>query len=70
VILPHGLYYGPVDQPSADAAIDAYRRGEVVLDRFRGRAGQSDAAQAAEYSIRARTGLRGIDDVVTGADAC
>ncbi|MGH3166589.1 MAG: sucrase ferredoxin [Trebonia sp.] len=27
VILPHGLYYGPVDGPAARAAIDAYQRG-------------------------------------------
>jgi hypothetical protein len=58
-----------VDPPSANAAIDAYRRGEVVLDRFRGRAGQSERAQAADYSIRARTGLRGIDEVAPGATA-
>ncbi len=69
VILPHGLYYGPVDWSSAEAAIDAYHRGEIVLDRFRGRAGQPESVQAAEYVIRRRTGLRRIDDVLTGTQA-
>jgi hypothetical protein len=50
VILPHGLYYGPVSAGLAAAAIDAYQGGAVVADRFRGRAGQSRAAQEAEYA--------------------
>ncbi len=69
VILPHGLYYGPADDSCAEAAIDAYRRGEVVLDRFRGRAGQSECAQEAEYHLRRRTGSRGIDDVQSALDS-
>jgi hypothetical protein len=40
VLLPHGLYYGPVTVALAAAAIDAYQRGSVVVDRYRGRAGQ------------------------------
>lgn len=39
VLLPHGLYYGPVDLATATAAITAYERGEVLQDRYRGRAG-------------------------------
>ena len=31
VILPHGLYYGPVAVAAAEAAIAAYQRGEVLL---------------------------------------
>ena len=50
VILPHGLYYGPVGVGSAAAAIDAYQRGSVVVDRYRGRAGQARADQEAEYA--------------------
>ncbi len=49
VLLPHGLYYGPVAGTSATAAIDAYQRGEVVLDRYRGRAGQPQDVQQAEF---------------------
>jgi len=34
----------------AAAAIDAYQRGSVVADRYRGRAGQPRADQEAEYA--------------------
>lgn len=49
VILPHGLYYGPVAGSAAEAAIAAYQRGEVLLDRYRGRAGQPQDIQQADY---------------------
>jgi hypothetical protein len=63
VCLPHGLYYGDLDAAHADSAVAAYLRGEVVLDRFRGRAGLPEPAQAAEHFVRLRTGLLGVDDV-------
>jgi hypothetical protein len=50
VMLPHGLYYGPVGLDAAAAAIDAYQRGEVLPDRYRGRAGQPRAVQEVEYA--------------------
>ena len=50
VILPHGLYYGPVSVALAATAIDAYQRGAIVPERYRGRAGQPRAAQEAEYA--------------------
>ncbi|MEV4460278.1 sucrase ferredoxin [Microbispora sp. NPDC049633] len=56
VCLPHGLYYGSMSQAAAIAAANAYRHGEVVLDRFRGRAGIPEPLQAAEHFVRAHTG--------------
>jgi hypothetical protein len=50
VILPHGLYYGPVSVDGAATAIDAYRQGRVVASRYRGRAGVPASVQAAEYA--------------------
>jgi hypothetical protein len=50
VILPHGLYYGPVTVGLAAAAIDAYQRGALGPERYRGRAGQPRAVQEAEYA--------------------
>ena len=50
VLLPHGLYYGPVAGTSATAAIAAYQRGEVLLDRYRGRAGQPRDVQEAGHA--------------------
>ncbi|WP_245691134.1 sucrase ferredoxin [Sinosporangium album] len=55
VCLPHGLYYGSMSQAAALAAADAYRRGEITLDRFRGRAGIPEPSQAAEHFVRAHT---------------
>jgi len=56
VLLPHGLYYGPVTVVLAAAAIDAYQRRSVVVDRYRGRAGQPQAEQEAEYARLAEGG--------------
>ena len=50
VILPHGLYYGPVSADRAAAAIDAYQQGLVIESRYRGRAGLPAAGQAAEHA--------------------
>src|SRR5438552_2798415 len=57
VILPRGLYYGPVAVSPAAAAIDAYQRGAVVVDGYRGRAGQARADQEAEYARLAEAGV-------------
>lgn len=74
VCLPHGLYYGSLRPAEAVAAVEAYQRGEVVLDRLRGRAGQPEPAQAAEHFVRAHTGISGVDAVtvesVTGNSPC
>jgi hypothetical protein len=56
VILPHGLYYGPVGVDLATAAIGAYERGTVLPDRYRGRAGQPKSTQEAEHERLARDG--------------
>jgi Sucrase/ferredoxin-like len=56
VILPHGLYYGPVGLAEATAAISAYQRGAVTPERYRGRAGQPQPAQRAEHARLARAG--------------
>jgi hypothetical protein len=56
VILPHGLYYGPVGLEAASAAIDAYQRGAVALDRYRGRAGTPGPAQEADHERLASSG--------------
>jgi hypothetical protein len=57
VILPYGLYYGPVGLDAATAAIAAYQRGAVAPDRYRGRAGQPKPTQEAEHALLAQTGM-------------
>lgn len=63
VCLPHGLYFGRLDPDHAARVVDAYERGVVDLDHYRGRAGEPFAAQAAEHFLRAREGLVGVDDL-------
>jgi hypothetical protein len=57
VILPHGLYYGPVGVDAAAAAISAYQRGAVAPGRYRGRAGQPKPTQEAEHALLTQTGM-------------
>lgn len=67
VLLPHGLYYGRVDESSALTATGAYLSGELDLDHLRGRASFPVAVQAAEIELRRRLGVtRIVDVVVTG----
>ena len=63
VCFPHGLYFGRVSAVDAVPVSDAYTRGEIVLDRYRGRSAYSPAVQAAEERIRRTHGLNGVDDL-------
>ncbi len=61
--LPHGLYYGRLDRPSAAAVLDELLAERVHLDPYRGRSCHSFAVQAAERAVRLDTGLLGLDDL-------
>lgn len=61
VCLPHGIYYGRLTPADAEAIVDSYRRGEILLEHFRGRACFSPAVQAAEYYLRQQSGILGLD---------
>jgi hypothetical protein len=60
VVLPHGLVLG---RAGSSAAAEA-ERGQIELESFRGRASFAPAVQAADWFVREREGLRGIDDLV------
>jgi hypothetical protein len=64
VCLPHGLYFGHVAPEEGAAVVAAYRAGEIVLERYRGRSCFPMVVQAAEILVRQQLGLRGLDDVV------
>ncbi|MEU5879343.1 sucrase ferredoxin [Spirillospora sp. NPDC047279] len=72
VCLPHGIYYGDLGTTEAVRAVDAYLKGEVVLDRLRGRAGMPEPAQAAEHFVRVQTGSLAVAAIsvtsLTGTD--
>jgi hypothetical protein len=55
VVLPWGLYYGPVEPRDADALADSIARGEILLPAYRGRASLPRPVQAAETFVRRTT---------------
>lgn len=64
VCFPDALYFGRVGASSALGVTEAYERGEVSLEHYRGRSSFPPAVQAAERELRAALGLTRIDDVV------
>jgi hypothetical protein len=66
---PHGLCFGRVPAARGPEIVAALEAGEIVLEHFRGRAGEPPVVQAADVLVRRRLGLRGIGDVaVEGVD--
>jgi hypothetical protein len=63
VILPEGLYFGRCDGESAQLVLDAYERGEIHLDNYRGRSVLGFYQQAVDYFVRRELGLKAIDAV-------
>ncbi|HEX5532384.1 MAG TPA: sucrase ferredoxin [Actinomycetales bacterium] len=58
LVLPDGLYYGRVDAATAPGLAATHLRGELDLERLRGRSCYGFAAQAAEIHLRRTIGLR------------
>lgn len=52
VILPWGLYYGPVEPRDAGALAESLAREEIFLPAYRGRSSTSRPVQAAETFVR------------------
>ncbi|MFN2557774.1 MAG: sucrase ferredoxin, partial [Nitriliruptorales bacterium] len=70
ICFPHGLYYGRVGRDEGLEVVEAYERGLVDLDHYRGRAGLPFHVQAAEYFVRRHARLLGTDDLaVMGQEA-
>jgi hypothetical protein len=63
VILPDGLYFGRCDGESAQRVLDAYERGEIHLDNYRGRSVLRFYEQAVDYFVRRELGLTAIDAI-------
>lgn len=61
VLLPHGLYYGRVDDNDAVEIAEAYLDGRVVDRYLRGRSSLSHAVQAAQHFAREEFGDDRID---------
>jgi hypothetical protein len=67
LVAPHGFMYGQLTPTSALPVAEHAGRGEIALSNLRGRAGIAPFAQVAEITIRERTGLSGIDEVLADA---
>jgi hypothetical protein len=63
VCLPQGVYYGRLSAEDAPALIEAHERGDLLLDKLRGRSIYEAAGQAAEHYLRERLGLTGLEAV-------
>jgi len=57
VVLPWGIYYGPVEPREVDALAESVLRGELLLGAYRGRSSMPRFTQAAETFLRRRTGV-------------
>ena len=55
VVLPWGIYYGPVEPRDANALADSVLRDEIFLPAYRGRSSVSRPVQAAETFLRRET---------------
>jgi len=63
IVLPWGLYYGPVEVRDAKALADSIAKDEIFLPAYRGRSTMSRPVQAAETFLRRETGLLARDAV-------
>jgi hypothetical protein len=63
VVLPWGLYYGPVEVQEAGALVESIERNEIFLPAYRGRSTLSRTVQAAETFLRRETGVTARDAV-------
>lgn len=61
VVLPWGLYYGPVEPRDAGALAESVLRNEILIDPYRGRSSMVRTAQAAETFVRRATGITARD---------
>jgi hypothetical protein len=57
VVLPWGIYYGPVEPRDANELAQSIARDEIFLPGYRGRSSMSRPVQAAETFIRRETNV-------------
>ncbi|HYO78089.1 MAG TPA: sucrase ferredoxin [Thermoanaerobaculia bacterium] len=61
LVLPWGIYYGPVEPRDAKDLVDTAMRGDILIPAYRGRSSMSRPAQAAETFVRRATNVTGRD---------
>ncbi|MBZ0113581.1 MAG: hypothetical protein K8J08_14045 [Thermoanaerobaculia bacterium] len=63
IALPEGAYYGFLDEASAPRLLEAHRRGQLLLNHYRGRSFHPRPVQAADVWLRREEDLLGWDDL-------
>ena len=63
VCLPAGVYLGRVEPDVAVHVVERFDRGDIDLDRYRGRCAYDFGTQAAESFLRERLGATALDGV-------
>lgn len=66
--MPHGISYGRVAPEDAATIAAEYLLGRLDLPHLRGRGSYPFAVQAAEWHLRTRLGLTGVNDLVLTGD--
>ena len=57
---PHGILYGRISVEDVQSIVDSFQYGEILIEKYRGRACYNAVVQAAEYYLRLRTNIKGI----------
>ncbi len=55
--LPHGIYYGRIGESGLENLISEYKNKNICLEYYRGRSCYTADVQAAEYFLRANSGI-------------
>lgn len=58
VALPHGVYYGHVDEEDIPGLVREHLSGHIYMRKYRGRSCYAGPAQAADFFLRQQTGKR------------
>lgn len=66
VALPHSVYFGRVTPAVAPTLLEAFERGKLDLERFRGRTSLTFAEQAVEHLVRRELDVDDLDGVTVG----
>ena len=57
---PYGILYGRVSVEDVKSIVDSIQQGEILIEKYRGRACYNEVVQAAEYYLRLKTNINGI----------
>jgi hypothetical protein len=60
VSFPYGLFYGRLEEAEIELVLDAHRREQFYINKFRGRSCFPERLQAAEYFLHQQSGQRKI----------